>query len=293
MQNHTKPSERDRWFIDASQFVAGPDTYIKSKCEGWNIYLCEDLPIRNIYALCRYEFNRENEEQIVHIGSVDIDGCITRENVNEKFRSVGVEPVSEAQWDILKEAYDEQLRVVFRNEILNKSFTVAENTMYFESDCWPRALHNSIEETHENYERHCSYESDDNARVEPDEDILELEPLSEDQMNNLNVIAGAVELQHSDEITHVKHAQYAGKLSFSNLEPPYLRAIELVHSGVFKDHRMTALIHALLESGYTKEEVADETGKSVETVDKHVGMAKDLTRRANWNAEHVPVTDTV
>lgn len=296
MQTNTlKPSERadqeNNWQLDPSQFEEGPDNWNQETREGWRLYLVEDVPTKEAYALCKYSWKNNRELTIVDIGTISIEAMITQESVNEALRKNDVDELSDSQYDVINRAYKECLYETIRNTILEKGFQICDHTVYYQLDDWTDYLKKKIQNINEDIEKIKQMVADNNVPEHVDDLKVtiyrNLEPISDEHMENLDVLEEAVERPHEDGLQFAQFCPFVGKIKFTALEPYQMRAIELVHNGVFYNNEAVAIVQSLREEGYTQKEIAEKLDKDESTISKQVSVAKNLTKRSRWHSANV------
>lgn len=290
------PSERaqdedDGWHFDTTQFEEGPDNWNENTREGWRLYYVENIPYRGIYALCKYSWKTDRQDVVVDVGTVETEPMISLESVNDVFHEHDVEELTENQYKVVHSAYKDCLSETLRNATLSKGFQICDHTMYFQVDEFPKYLMGKIESLNDEINRIQGLVEEDDVPEYMSEDKVEeytaMSTVNQDQLDNLQLITEAVERPHEEGVEFAQYCQFVGELSFNQLEPFQLRAIELVHNGVFHNNQAVAVVQALREEDYSQREIADKLGKDESTVSKQVSVANSLTQRSRWHSANV------
>lgn len=283
--------ENESWALDTTQFEEGPDNWNDNTLEGWRLYYVENLPYRDIYALSKYSWKTDREDMIVEIGTIETEPMISIESINSVFNDNNVEQLTESQYKVIHSSYNDCLSETLRNATLSKGFQICDHSMYFQVDKFPEYLRRKIKELNEEIERiNKLVEEDDIPKYMSSDKVdryTSMKTISQDQLDNIQLISEAVERPHEDGLQFAQYCQFVGRLSFNSLEPFQLRAVELVHNGVFHNNQAVAVVQALREEDYSQKEIAKKLDKDKSTISKQVSVANSLTQRSRWHSSNV------
>jgi hypothetical protein len=279
------------WQIDTSQFVEGPDNWNSNLREGWKLYLVEDLPERDVYALCKYTWRTDRNDVLVDIGSINVEPMIELEEINNSLSEEGVSPLSKGQFKTLKHAYRDCISETIRNATLDKGYEICDHTVYFGLEDWDEYLHQKVGSVNQRIERITGNSDEESyAKYHSEEEVEyyeSLEMLNDAQLENIKLIKSGVNRPHTEGMKYANHCQFVGRIKFETLDKYKLRALELVHNGVFHNHSSVAIVQALREEGYSQKDIAKKLEKDISTVSKQVSVADNLTKRSRWHSTNV------
>lgn len=289
-----RAEEGEEWEIDVDQFGEGPDTWNTSERTGWKWYLVETLPDRDIYALTKYSWRNNRQEKLVDIGTINVSANLDRDSLNESLESNGIETLAQKQYNTLLDAYESCIWETIQNCTLDKGFEVCDDTVYITVSDYKEYLQKKIEDIIDRKESvledvdvgdsstYPSYYSEDEI-----EKYASYEDLFDEQLDNLNLVSESVERPHEDGVEYAQYCQFVGTYNFNTLDPYKLRAIELVHNGVYYNKPAVAIVQALREEGLSQKEIANKLDKDKSTISKQVSVAKNLTERSRWHSTNV------
>lgn len=272
-------AEPHEFELDTDQFPAGVDTWNPDEREGRRIQPIEALGHLDAYAVSHYTHqNREGTLETVgraKFSPIELD----RSAIADALDDAGISPFSDAQWNIITDAYARVCQATFENSVFEGIPLIYDDTLYTDDGNWPNGVAYHLESLEEIVKRENT--RDDDYDHTPDRDY---ELLTDDQHDNLNLIDEGISTPH--DAPYTSQCQYIATIEFTDHYAPWqLRAIELLHNGVFANKPALAQTKSLLEAGLTQSDIADAFDKDPSTVSRQVSQIDDWVQRANWQYE--------
>lgn len=204
--------------------------------------------------------NLEGEKVSIHSPNLDI------EEVNRIFRREGVEELKQEQYNLIESCYRGcLLETVNTYHSLDRHSSICDHNLYAHSKEFEEHI---IGRAKTSIKRKEKIQSKIDAENPPADFKLDVEhyqslhPITKEQRENL--IPEAVKRPHKDGVNFAEYFQFVGEVNFEMLEPYEMRAIELIHCGVYSNNPDTAIIYALREKGISQDaEKLDKTNEEI------------------------------